>query len=308
MSISNSGQQVFVLIPCGPMPRSRDLGVLAPVDSCASSVTGSNAGHRRNWVFQVNLEDVASQRSEEGSMSQQQRRVLQGYRQEGKRFVPPFLQDRNVEEIPWMDNLVPELIWIALLNRMFGNTEGTALATSIAKAASSCDQSAKRGFATVSDYAALSDEQERCIRSALNAEGTLERALRGLAVLISHYSEFPLSFLADQDGLSEGSLSSTLSDLTEVIASIGDRLSHAATFAQATVVYICLINDQLKVSPGTSLANFTAIEAYPITEESQRVASSVRATVNFLVTTHASSGWSSSFWRQGRCLGPCEVV
>ncbi len=222
--------------------------------------------------------------------------------------MPPFLQDRNLAEARWMDDLVPELIWIALLNRTFGNIEGTALVTSVAKAGSKCDQNAKSAFAAVSDYVTLTNEQKSCVRSILKDEGTLGRVLRGLASLISNYSEFPLSFLKDQDDLSGDSRYSTVSDLTDVIVSIGDRRSHPATFAQATVVYISFINDQLRVGPGISLANFTAIEAYPMTEESQRVASAVRAAVNLLLTTHIPCDWRHSFWNQGRYLGPCEVV
>ena len=241
-------------------------------------------------------------------MSEKKRRVLRGYRQEGKRFVPPFLQDRSITEAPWMDNLVPELIWIALLNKTFGNIEGTALATSIAKTASMCDQSAKRAFAGLSDYVTLSNEQKSRMHSLLADESTLNSVLRGLAALMIYYDEFPLSFLADQDSLRGGPGFSTLDDLSEVIVIIRDRRSRAATFAQATVVYISIINDQLRVSPGTSLANFTAIEEYPLTEESQRVASSVRATVNYSLSAYGSLGWSGSFWRQGRCFGACEVV
>ena len=60
------------------------------------------------------------------------RRVLRDYRQEGKRFIPPFLQHMPImTESRWMDDRVPELIWIALLNHIFGPKVGTAIALSV---------------------------------------------------------------------------------------------------------------------------------------------------------------------------------
>ena len=249
-----------------------------------------------------------SQRSESSNESESKRRVLRGYRQEGKRFIPPFLQHMSLTETKWMNDRVPELVWVALLIQVFGVKEGTAVAVSIAKAAAGCDQTAKRAFAATSDYADLSDDQGQCIRAALSAEGTLEKARQGLAALIHHYTEFPLAFIADPDRLSEGHPCSTLDDLREAIDNIRDRQGHAGIFAQATVVYIFFINGQLQVSPGSGLANFPAIEEYPMTDESQRVAASVRSAVTGLLTRDIPSDWRNSFWNQGRSLGACEIV
>ena len=45
-----------------------------------------------------------------------------------------------------MDDRVPELVWVALLNQVFGFREGAALAASIAKAAAQCDQTTEKAF------------------------------------------------------------------------------------------------------------------------------------------------------------------
>ena len=206
-----------------------------------------------------------------------------------------------------MDDMLPELIWIALLIHKFGVKEGTAVAVGIAKAAARCDQTTERAFAVASDYLGLSDEQKRCVRSALNAEGTLEKARRGLTALIGHYPAFPLAFLAEQGRKNNACSGSTLDDLSEAIDNISDRQAYTGTFTQATVVYIYFINDKLKVSPGLSLANFPAIQEYPATDESQRVAASVRAAVNFLLTHDIACKWRVSFWNRGRSLGSCRV-
>ena len=245
-----------------------------------------------------------NRRREENDRSRNKRSVLQGYRQEGKRFIPPFLQLTPMTENSWLDDRVPELIWIALLIHVFGLKEGTAIALSVAKAAAKCDQTAKKAFAAASDFVELSDEQRRCIRSALSQEGMLHKASQGLATLIHNYADFPLAFLSNPDSDSSGS---TLSDLRETIANVSDRQSQAGIYAQATVVYIFFVNDKLKVRSDSGLANFPAIEEYPTTDESLRVAAAVRSAVTFLLSHDIPPDWRNSFWNQGRSFGSCEV-
>ena len=233
-------------------------------------------------------------------------RVLQGYRQEGKRFIPPFIQHVPVRESSWIDDRVPELIWIALLIRMFGLKEGVSIALSIAKATAKCAPTAMKAFASASDYVELSDEQRRSIRSVLAEEGMLKKVGRGLEALIHNYADCPFAFLSP-DGYQNGPLGSTLENVREAIASISDRESQLSTYSQATVAYIFLVNGRLTVAPHVSLANLPAIEDYPSTEESLRVAAAVRSAVTHLISHDGPSKWPNSFWNQGRFLSACEV-
>ena len=246
-------------------------------------------------------------RSEDNDVSKNKRRVLQGYRQEGKRFIPPFLQHMPMTESSWMDDRVPELIWIALLIHVFGLKEGTAIALSVAKAAAKCDRTGKKAFAATSDYVELSDEQRHCVRSLMSEEKMLDKAGQGLAALIHNYPDCPLAFLSNPGCRKDDSPSSTLEDLREAVANISDRQNQPGIYAQAAVVYIFFVNGRLQVAPHVGLANLPAIEEHPNTEESLRVAASVRSAVTGLLTRDILSDWPRSFWNQGRSLGPCEV-
>ncbi len=240
--------------------------------------------------------------------SENTRHVLRGYRREGKRFVPPFLQYINTSESRWIDDRVPELIWIALLIHMYGVKEGTMVATNIAEAAAGSHHADAKAYAATSDYAKLSNVQKHQIRLALTDEGILAKASRGLAALIEHYNDFPLAFLADTANAKDDIPSSTLDDLQAVIQSISDRQSVAGTFAQAGVVYIFFINGKLQVAPSSSLARFPAVENYPMTDESLRVAASIRSAAALLLTQGVSKEWGIAFWNQGLTLSPCEVA
>ena len=244
---------------------------------------------------------------EDNDRSSNKRRVLQGYRQEGKRFIPPFLQHMPMTESSWMNDRVPELIWIALLIHVFGLKEGTAIALSVAKTAAKSDRTAEKAFAAASDYVELSDKHRRCIRSALSEDGMLHKASQGLATLIHNYTDFPLAFLSNPANGQDDSSGSTLADLRETIANVSDRQSQAGIYAQAAVVYIFFVNSRLQVASHVGLANLPAIEEYPNTDESLRVAASVSSGVTGLLTRDVPSDWRHSFWNRGRSLGPCEV-
>ena len=213
----------------------------------------------------------------------------------------------DLTETDWMNDRVPELIWIALLIQRFGIHEGTKVAVSIAKAAAGCDQSAKKAYAATSDYRALADKQKRRVRSVLRAEGTLESARLGMAALLRHYTGFPLAFLGDRSIATKDVPESTLDDLKATIENIRDRENPYSMFAQAAVVRIYFANNKLVVIPGSGLANLPAIYSYPLTDESKRVATSVRAAVNIMLTKDIPSDWRNSFWNQGRSLGSCEA-
>jgi len=250
---------------------------------------------------------VSPKSADGNEASKKQRRVLQDYQQKGKRFIPSFLEKLPLEETTWLNDRLPELVWIALLQHVFGVQTGTILACDIAAAAGRCDQTSKMMFTSVSDYATLSPDSKQCIREALWAEATLQKVQRGLAALSNHYENFPMAFLVGQSNAREEIQGSTLADLKETINAIADRTSRAATIAQATAINIAITNDKLKVAPGLSLGNLDAVEDYPLTDESRMVAASIRSTTMVILGRETPSDWRTSFWTQGRALEPCEV-
>ena len=238
--------------------------------------------------------------------SKNKQRVLQGYRREGKRFIPPILQ-LSLKQTDWMNDRVPELIWIALLIHVYGVQDGISLATKVASAASKCSPTNKRAFAATSDFAILSDEEKDCVRFMLRSEGTLDKVRWGLAELIANYPEFSLAFLGASVKQRQDNSGTILQDLKAVIYNIRDREGTDGVIAQTGVVCIFFHNNMLEVPPNSSLANLGAIAGYPSTEESKRVAASVRALVNQLLTVDIPPDWRNSFWNQGRILAPCEL-
>ena len=228
---------------------------------------------------------------------------MRGHQREGKRFIPPFLQYLNLQEMGWRPDLLPELIWIALLIDHFGMRRGVELCTSLAKSAAECVRKPKGAHAFISEYSTLTDQERDCVRDHLSTSGDLASIVTGLSALLVNYPESPLMFLGQPDG------DPGLDKLKLLITALIDRRDKTATFVQSTAVYIYFVNDKLKVFSGSALANFTEIEKFPDTDESKQIASFVRATMNgMLLTLDLPTAWRNYFWDRGRSLEPCERI
>lgn len=251
---------------------------------------------------------MSTKKQQKSGRETQRQRVLEGHRQRGKRFVPPWLEYFNLGETSWLDDLLPELLWIGLMNAKFGKKRGAELCVELASAAAACSSDAPGAFAFISEYSRLqSSEQERVI-DRLVGSGVLGPLADALQVLATYYPECPLAFLwSTQVPALQGEES--LHRLKLLIWELVDRHGIEATFLQATAVYTYFLTGKLKVFSGSALADFTAIEAYPDTEASVKVASLVRAAINGLpASLNLSSDWRNYFWNRGRSLESCKGI
>lgn len=234
--------------------------------------------------------------------------VLADHKRVGKKFVPPFLADLGpFNEIRWANDLVPELAWIALLCTTHGLKTGTDLARRMALASVGARRAKdKAWFAVTSTYTVLDSAEQQAVLAALEHDRVVQPIREALSPLLVLYPECPLRFLVGDDFQAPND---SLETFTKVLASLFDKSETPATFAQATAVYIAFVSDMLKVFKGLALAKFPAIEHFPSTEESQRVASSVRSTMLLLYEhfkVDQSSAWISYFWRRGLELDGCK--
>ena len=235
-------------------------------------------------------------------------KVLADHKKVGKTFIPPLVAELGpLGEIRWVNDLVPELVWLALLNDRYGLKTGSDLARRLALAGvAACGARSKRWFALASTYATLDTSEQKSVVAKLEEDGAAQQIREALSPLLTFYPECPLSFLFAAPPRSGDA---SLEKFKDVLVSIFDKGDTPGTFGQATAVYIAFVSDILKVFNGLALANFPAIEEFPSTEESQRVASSVRATVLILYEqfkVDQSAVWISYFWKRGLKLDDCK--
>jgi hypothetical protein len=223
------------------------------------------------------------------------KRVLGDHKQLGKRFIPPLAQIPNLSEISWRKEIVPNYLWIALLNQMYGHAKAAELCVDFAKAAI---QVANKGeyegwFSAISSYCVFSEDQWDQIIFLLEEKQIIDFFTQAFRELINYYPKCPL-----------------LRDFKTLLEKLIDRKSQAATFVQADALYVGFLTGKFVVSDKLALAEFPEIEKYPHTEKSKMVASSIRATINLIggfEIKAAKFNWAGYFWNRGKEIEGCEV-
>lgn len=246
-----------------------------------------------------------------GNKTEKIKRVLSDHQKVGKRFIPPFLQKiSNLKEVMWLDYILPELLWLGLLNEFYDHRTGAALALSLAKAAVTVnDQPNKIWFASTSSYSTLKKNKKNKIITFLKSSNELELLQKALFPLGAFYPKCPLNFLFGDRLLRTKKPNEILKKFKFLLSRMFDRTAIHSTRMQANAVYIAFVTEMLIVDSKTSLANFPAIADYPETEESIRIAASVRATTTGffgLEQNKKYSPWSTYFWNRGLELESCD--
>jgi hypothetical protein len=233
----------------------------------------------------------------------QKKRVLQDHKKVGQRFIPPFIEKiPNLQEVSYLKEILPEILWIELLSHQVGGPKGVELSLEIARAAATLRPEGHMWLC--SEYRKLDTTlQKKVIDSLTNTE----EISKLISPLVICYPECPLSFLCLPVDLKEGNPSSHVDLISRVITELYDRRSPRATMMQAGAVYIAFCTDKLQVNAGTPLADFPAIENYPSTDSSRRVAASVRTFLTATGMIEQDLNWARYFWNLGYQLSPCKL-
>lgn len=238
-------------------------------------------------------------------------RVLDDHKREGKKFVPPFLQLGNVESIKWELPIMPELLWLALLNSSHGVRDGAQLAISLTQAATSV--SAKKWFAPISSYLVFTPEQQEQVLEELATKKSTEPLRQALNSLVWFYPDCPLRFIFTEGPTPPENEKVAVEWLKDIVSKLYDRTERIPMMMQANAMYIAFAADLIKVAPHISLANFPEIERYPETQESRRVGSAVRAAITGffgvgLNMYDKAADWPMYFWNRGLQLESCDYT
>lgn len=248
----------------------------------------------------------------EGIKPQEKRlSLLLDHKKVGKKFIPPILQLGPFTDVKWTDLILPEILWLGLLNYAYGKAKGAELGLKFAQAAVKVFTAEPvPWFGSTTSYISLDETQKAQILKILQEEHHLEPLRKALVPFPLFYPQCPLNFLYESAAKFPRKPEQFLEEFKQFLSTLFDRTTEFTTFMQANGVYIAFITGKLVVSPDVSLANFPEIEKYPHTEESKRVATGVRAVLNMAFGTlfeGKTSLWAGYFWNRGLELQPCDL-
>lgn len=237
-------------------------------------------------------------------------KVLQDHKRQGKTFIPPFTHTLGpLQEVSWVKTMLPEFLWIALIQDYYHYREGVELITSFSRIVHRCSPSDKKHvFATISSLGQLTEDEKSCFQSELATSGDLLKIQKALMPLISFYPECPLRYLFSSEYNFSGNEKKKLEQLKSLVGGMYDKTSKDTMMVQATAIWLAFDSGTLKVAKGLALASFPEILKYPNTELSRKVAASIRASMHiFFTEPHylTSSNWPSYFWNRGLVIDQC---
>ena len=232
--------------------------------------------------------------------------MFESHKRIGKRLVPPFSELGPLKEVSWVDEVLPELLWIGLLNAEHGIETGAHVCAEVTKAAKPELEVLDRNafLCLASSFGLFGQDHLVRIRRRLESAGVLSDLQVAVSPLCVAYPKCPLA------GLVHGTddLERATAQIRRILSSLFNRWGEAATFVQIHAVYMAFIQGRLFVARETSLANFRAVGAYPHTEESRKIAAACRDSVNMLLKDsppHSATSWSGYFWNRGLELEKC---
>lgn len=239
--------------------------------------------------------------------------VLQDHVRKGKRFTPPLIDKLGpMQHVHWIDDLLPEFLWIGLLIKQYDLKESIELCSVLSKATNEVVRPDKsHAFYQISEYALVSSVHASGIASVLGKEKT-EKIFVPLWTLVQQYPECPFRNFFSDSWAKEYPLErdSATKFLKEVVDLMLDRRDKFGMYVQTTAYYLGLISGKIKIFANLECAHYDPnwILDYPDTENSLKLAGAVRNAINMGggIVTDSHAKWCKYFWNRGLEISPCE--
>ena len=182
-------------------------------------------------------------------MKNKQGNILNDHQRKGSKFIPPGAQIGKIEEISYVNQIFPEIIWMGLLNKREGYRDGVRIVEFMAKRLSEMKNTDEYfNFSLTSSYTQLDAELKMKIVDELKKEQLLPALQKSLAPLTCLYERFPMAFIGPPD--EHYSRATLINILKNCISECMDRTSQPGVVMQSLVLYIRGITGHLCFSEG----------------------------------------------------------
>lgn len=237
--------------------------------------------------------------------------VLDGHKRKGSKFIPPMMQvPTELKEISYVNQILPEIIWMGLVNDRVGYKKGIDLSTKLAEIAFGLKSTENHvNFSLVSNFNLLSNVAKKRLVEILERNSTLSGYHYYLSPLIELYKDFPLSFLGKNK--KPQPRSELIDILKKCIDRHFDKHQTPSLVIQANVVHLRSITGGLHFAKHIEEPDLNALIESPQSDKARRAGAFVRI--------HAMSelmpmgedrldDWSCSFWNQSYQLDSCDFL
>ena len=248
---------------------------------------------------------------EKTNTAKAKRRVLHDHVKIKSTFYPAFLVDPRlpVGEVSWRDNIMPELLWLALLVASCGFKHARNCAYTLALALNdmwSGEQT--KHWMLMSSYVDLPPSLLKAVARRLADTKSLHALKKALAPMVRLYPSCPFKVLFSQDEIAALTESEAMQQMAPVLTECLSRRKRLPMLAQAIFYDVSIATGSLQVAPHLTKHNTEVLDDNPDSEEAQRVASSIRciATMIEQMQKQFSLTWPQTFWAESGKIGQCR--
>lgn len=234
------------------------------------------------------------------------KRLLDGHKRVGKTFIPPMMQLSGLRQTSYVNDMLPELLWLGLVNDSLGFVNGARFFEKVVAAAVEVTGGGvQTNYALLSIYNSFGPAQKDAFLRTLDARSLLQPLREYLQPLVILYDECPVRFLGPPE--TPKSREHLVKIIKSCVAHHIDKYETPGIVLNGMMLISRLITKTLKFSSDISLPDFNAVLNSPDSEEAKRAAGFMRANaIGEFGMLHIDASWARHFWNQGYELSSCE--
>lgn len=239
-------------------------------------------------------------------------KILSDHKQVGKKLLPPFLHSfpGQFNESPYLYKVLPEIIWQGFLNDKYGIKNSVEITMYLLNTINDATHLEKgKLFCFISNFETLNEKQIDKILSHFFLNDNYKKLVEAITPFINVFPECPLNKIL-YNAISEYS-ENDLQYVKYITNKLLNKTSKEATLILANTIYCANQMGVLHVTKDSCFLHMDEVINYPDTEESKKIASFLRASINPFVDNDTfvfqNSHWSKYFWNRAYKIEPFNI-
>lgn len=230
---------------------------------------------------------------------------LEGYKRQGKRFIPPMKQLPGLREQSYVNDLLPELIWLGLIHDRRGYPFGARTLEAVVEVTKKWPGEKPRNYALQSAYADLKDGQKAELIDIWKRQHLFDDIQHALAPLVLLYDGFSLAFVGPPSSVI--SQETLIERIKQCVGRHLDKYETPAIVLHGTMLLTRLMAGTVKFAAHIDIPDLNSVIDRPESDEAKRAAAFMRASaMGEIGMLEAANDWARHFWNRGAELTPCE--
>lgn len=241
-------------------------------------------------------------------MPKKQKKILADHKQVGKKLIPPMLQlSGGINFVKWLDHILPELIWIGLLQEKLGIKRSVEVCNAIAEIGKGIVNTTHPiSMAYISNYRKLNNQQAKIFFEQMASRNIYEDFSIALKELIYLYPECPLTKLIEHQQKNGVDSPEEIKRFKRHLDKYFYRREYSTNLIEGTALYMAWIAGIIKYGPNVTIPDLEALANHQPDEEIyQKVSASVRSSTQLLMKD-LDTTWCQYFWNRGLQIDRCQ--